>query len=359
MSQQYYPSHTFVLPLTTVRSERTLPWPGEILVSSGQQVEPSDVVARAGQPRPLLILDVTRKLELSGPAADQCILKVAGETIHHGEKLAEHKQPFGRTRKIVAPVEGTVLSIRAGRMIIQPKPDIFELRALLAGVVARVIPGRGVTIETPGALIQGVWGSGQEAYGVLKMGVNDPAATFRGEQIEIAHHGSVLVCGATLDANLLERAQEMQVRGLIVGGVPAVLREKIIRQPVPVIATEGAGRIPISSAIFSLLQANQGRETILLARATQRITDARPEIITPLPAMSPPETVPRPGTPLAPGLKVRIRRAPYWGVVGIINKVHLESRAADSGVRYPGADVTLDDGSVVFIPHTNLDLIGN
>jgi hypothetical protein len=161
-----------------------------------------------------------------------------------------------------------------------------------------------------------------------------------------------------VDRELLEKAQDMQVRGLIVGGIPAELGEEIVHLVIPVIATEGMGRLPISSVIFNLLQANEGREAMMLAITPDRWRLARPEIVIPLPASAPPESPPQMGAPLGPGLKVRIRRAPYWGRVGTVKAVHVEKHMVESGIKFPGADVTLDDGSVVFVPHVNLDLVG-
>ena len=74
MSRPFYPPETHILPLTMIRRERALPWPGEVLAGMGQQVEPSDVVARAGRPRPPLILDVTQKLGVSPDQAEKCCL---------------------------------------------------------------------------------------------------------------------------------------------------------------------------------------------------------------------------------------------------------------------------------------------
>lgn len=357
MSQQFYPSQTYILPLTVARRQRLLPWPGEVLVNTRQSVEPSDVVARAGAPRPQLILDVVKKLNVSQEQAQDCYLKHPGDPVQQGELLAIRKGLFGG-RKIASPVEGMITAIEAGKMIIQPRSEMFELRALLSGTVTSISPGLGVTIETPGALLQGVWGSGKEGYGVLKMGVEEPDAVLSGEQIEVAHHGAILVCGATLDMDLLEKAQEVQARGLIVGAIPTELREQISQQILPVIATEGMGRIPISPIIFNLLQANEGREAMMLAVTPERWRPARPEIIIPLPTSTPPESPPPPGVVLSAGLRVRIRRSPYWGQIGTVKAVHTEPRSVKSGIKYPGADVTLDDGTIVFVPHVNLDLVG-
>jgi hypothetical protein len=328
MSQQFFPSQTHVLPLTAIRRQRVLPWQGEVLIGTGQSVEPSDVVARAGKPRPYLILDVSQRLGVAPERASECYLKRPGELVRQGEPLAMRKGLIGG-RKIVSPVEGMVMATEAGRMIIQPRPEMFELRALLSGMVTSIALG------------------GAEPGGVL-----------RGDQIEVAHHGSILVCGSTLDMELLDKAQEVQARGLIVGGVPAELREQIMGHLVPVIATEGMGRIPISSVIFNLLRANEGREAMMLAVTPDRWRPDRPEIIIPLPAATAPGPPPAPGVALSPGVKVRIRRAPYWGQVGTVKTVHIQPQSADGGVKYPGADVALDDGTVVFIPHVNLDLVG-
>ena len=264
MSIELRPSQTHVLPLTVIRRMRVLPWPGEVLLGTGNSVEPSDVVARAGKPRPHLILDVSSKLDVSVQEAKECCLKKPGEPVQQGEPLAVRKGLFGG-RKITSPVEGVVRTIEAGRMIIQPQPEMFELRALLSGMVTSLSPGVGVTIETQGALIQGVWGSGKEGYGVIKMGVEAPDAVMTGDQIEVTHHGTILVCGASLDIDLLEKAQEVQARGLVVGAVPASMREAISQHLLPVIATEGIGHIPMSTTIFKLLQDNEGREAMMLA----------------------------------------------------------------------------------------------
>ena len=348
---------THILPLTTIRCERLLPWPGEVLVGTSQKVDPSDVVARAGQPRALQVVDVARKLHVSREQAVNSILKEPGAAIHQGEIIAEYKQGFWGSRKITSPVEGMVVAVKAGRMLIEPTPTLFELRAAVSGMVTAATPGFGIAIETPGALIQGAWGSGREGYGVLKIGVRERDATMTAEQIDVSHHGTILVCGAGLDTPLLEKAQELQVRGLVVGGVPARLLKHLSRQNIPVIATEGIGRAPISATIFTLLEANEGRETTLLATTPQRWESRRPQIIIPLPASTAPPPPPGPAKTLAPGQRVRIRRAPYWGKSGTLKTAHERPRRLDNDLRLLGADVVLEDGTVVFVPYVNLEFI--
>jgi hypothetical protein len=61
---------------------------------------------------------------------------------------------------------------------------------------------------------------------------------------------------------------------------------------------------------------------------------------------------------LTAGHKVRIIRAPRRGSVGIVKEMYDESRIVDNGIKYPGADVVLETGEVVFVPFVNLDVVG-
>ena len=66
-----YPSMTRVLPLVTIRRERVLPAPGEVLVHQGARVEPITIVARAEIPDHYYILNVAQTLGVSPDAAER------------------------------------------------------------------------------------------------------------------------------------------------------------------------------------------------------------------------------------------------------------------------------------------------
>jgi hypothetical protein len=349
---------TRVLPLTTIRCERLLPWLGEVLVDTGQKVGAGDVVARAGRPRPLLVLDVGKQLRISRDVAEKSIIAVPGATIQQGEVVARCKKGFWGKRKVTSPVEGTVMAVKSGRVLVEPTPTLYELRAAIAGLVAAATPGFGVAIETQGALIQGIWGSGRDGYGVLKVGALARDASMTADQMASSHQGTILVCGASLDMSVLERAQELQVRGLIVGGVPARMLKHLTPQMIPVIATEGIGQYPISANIFTLLEANEGRDATLLATTPQRWELRRPEIIIPLPASKAPPP-PGPGRALEPGQRVRVRRAPFAAKGGTLKSLYDHPRRLENDLAQVGADVVLEDGTLVFVPYANLDIISS
>jgi hypothetical protein len=91
VSTPFYPSATHVLPLTAIRRERRLPWRGEVLISTRQQVEPSDVVARAARPGAYAIIDVAQQLGVPVHRAGKYYLKQPGEFVQQGELLARRK----------------------------------------------------------------------------------------------------------------------------------------------------------------------------------------------------------------------------------------------------------------------------
>jgi hypothetical protein len=231
---------------------------------------------------------------------------------------------------------------------------------------------QGVLIELTGALIQGAWGSGQDAYGLLKV-VAAPDRPLGPEDIDVSCHGAILVGGSTLSETTLRQAQQMQVRGLVIGSLPADLREAVIDLPFPVLVVEGIGRRPMAAATFELLKAHDGREVSLNANMPGRWESGRPELIvaSSTTATASPDAPAEKGDlhseqptlswPLEPGARVRALRAPYAGAIGTVTKLYERPRSLPTGGRLPGADVDFGNGAVAqavaFIPYVNLERV--
>lgn len=354
----YYPVASRITSLTTVRRERILPVPGHVLVGPGEMVGPADVIARCQLPGEVHVLDVCRAMRIPRARAARYMRKSVGDTVQVNDFLASPRGPLRRIRKgYRSPVDGEVIEIRDGLILIESTPATLELRAHVRGQVTNVMPNRGVVISVSGALIQGMWGSGGEAEGVLKMVVDNPQKPLRGRAIDVSCHGTVVVGGRILDGEVFEQAVEARVRGIIVGGMDAGLRQIVDILPFPVMLTEGFGALPMSQPVFDLLQANMGREALISADTRTRRDAARPEVLIPLrDGQSASEQSPDP-LPMQVDARVRALRAPYMGAVGTVVDLPAQPQKIESGARLPVARVELGDGKQVQIPLANLELV--
>lgn len=353
----YYPAETRICPLTAIRRERLLPMRGEVLVHPGEMVGPPDVVARCQAPGEIRVVDVSRSLKLRRERVDKYLQKAVGDSVQAGEVLAAPSGLMGRLRSCRSPVEGQVVAVRNGMILIEATPTTCELNAHLKGQITNVMPELGVVIATAGALIQGVWGSAGEAEGVLKMLVDSPQKPLRARSIDVSCHGTLIVGGRILEEKTFEQAIEAKVRGIIAGSASAELRPTFQALPFPVMLTEGFGSLPMSQPAFSLLNANMGREAMLNADTHVRWDVKRPEVIIPLRSEQGLPVEQLEPMPLQEGMQVRIARAPYMGAIGTIAHLPALPQTVESGSRLPVAEVAMENEERVLIPLANLELI--
>ncbi len=353
----YYVTETCITPSTAIRRERLLPARGDVLVRPGEQVGPADVVARCQIPGGLEVVDVGRALGLTRDRAARCVRKVVGDTVQANEVLASHGGLLGRLRPTCrAPVGGQIVAVREGLVLIEASPTNLELRAHLKGQVLSLMPGLGVVIGTTAALIQGVWGTGGESEGVLKVLVDNPRKPLRARNIDVSCHGTIVVGGSGLDDKALEQAIEAKVRGIVVGSLNADLCPLLKTLPFPVILTEGFGAHPMSQAAFALLQNNAGRECMVDAETRARWGAQRPEIVIPI-RDEPRQAEEEVPLHLRPDMQVRVLRAPHLGAIGTVTTAPVRTQPVESGLRLPVAEVVLESGEPVLIPVANLEQI--
>jgi hypothetical protein len=353
----YYPSLTRSIPLATIRRERMLPVDGEVVVNPGARVESMSIVARAQVPGRYRILDVAHALRVPPAAADKYIRLRTGQRVEAGQVAASRRVALGLVPRVAhVPQIGVVAAVGGGRVLLETLGEPVELRAFLPGTIANVMPRRGVLVETIGALIQGVWGVGTESFGVLKILAEQPDQPLRARSIDVSSHGAVLVGGSTMDRDALQQAQELQVRGIVIGSLDPTLLEMAEQMPFPIIATEGLGWAPMAQPIFQLLSTNDGREAAINGRVQPRWGAIRPEVIIPLPARSA-TSPPPPGTPLDAGVQVRVVRGPMTGAVGTVRHVPSQPSVLETGARVNCAVVTFSSAEEQFVPFFNLELL--
>ena len=109
-----------------------------------------------------------------------------GDPVKKGEVIALKKSFFGLFKSTLeSPIDGTVDNISpiTGQITLRGPSIPIEIQAYIPGKVIEVIDREGVVIETPAALIQGIFGVGGERQGVLHMAVNDPAEVLTEDKI--------------------------------------------------------------------------------------------------------------------------------------------------------------------------------
>lgn len=381
----YYPTFKpSVSTLTMVSQVRVLPYAGEVLVRVGNRLEPDQVVARTLVPERGRRFPVARLLGLPEQMLAQHLLLDDGAAVEAGDVLVR----VGRWRQRVwrSPIHGilSTAEVEQGYLIITPPAHSFELRAHLKGFVSAVEPYHSVTIQTPAGLVQGAFGLGAEQHGVLRAAVTDEADELLPEMLDERSTLSILVGGAVVGAEALSRAVELQVRGLIVGGITEEALRSFLgyagdadwaiggggwefppglgnrKFPLTLMVTEGLGDRPMCSRAFELLTSYDGSEVAMDGRTWLHGSRMRrPYVIIPLSRANPDDILEDEGAePLGLGTPVRILNHDTLGQSGTL-VAFLRGRqvAACGGIQRFGA-IRLPDGQVVEVPIENLEGLG-
>ena len=342
--------YSIVNPLTTVRIPRRLPRPGELLVRPGEAVDPSRVVAQTVKPVDFAIVDVARELKVPVKKVKTYLKVDRGAAVAEGDVLASRGGLGGQVCR--APIDGTIMGSGRGRLLLEAEPQTIHVPALVPGLVVEASATEGVVIEATGAFMQMGWGNGREAFGVLRMVVRAPRHPIRIKHIDAAAQGAILVGGSHFDEETLEQAIEMQVRGIIVGGVPPSMVPLLETVEFPIVTTEGISTAPMSQIFFDLLRSLDGREVSVCGRMRHRWGE-RPYVMVPMPARG--ATPVNPETPLTVGSRVRVLRGPYTGVSGVVSDIPKSLIQLETGARLPGVQVDLGGKEFALVPFVNLE----
>ena len=344
---------THILPLTSLRRARILPDKGSVLVRVGQKVSAVEIVAEAPPRRKHLLVDVSSSLGARRKQdAKSLIVRKVGDRLQAGDIIAETRRMFRRVLR--APTDCEIIMISGGMVLLEVKEAPIQLQAGFTGTVVEVIPEKGVIIQTMGALVQGAWGNGKIDVGSLVVLTQDPAGELEQEQLDLSLRGAVGLSGRCLSEKVLRAAADLPLQGLVLGSMPASLLPLAQQLPIPIILLEGFGSIPVNTAAFKLLLANEKREVAINAAVRDHYLNQRPELVIPLPSEEKfsPETV-----DLQPGLTVRVMSAPYLGMLGSILEINRQPVVLANGLRARAATLILDSSERVQVPLTDLEVL--
>ena len=347
---------------------RMLPVKGEVLVQRGQPVTPLQVVARAEVPHRYQVINVARQLAQPQVDMAQVMLKAEGDPVEANEPIAvlQGRLPFVQ-RSARALAAGHIATIGPGWVLLEIERTVTEVQAFIHGIVSNLVPNRGVVIEASGAAIEAACGFGGEAFGRLKRVVSSPFETINEETLDESMEQSIIVGGRFVTEDVLRQAEQLQIRGIIVGGIDVSLLNLEPMPKVRVVATEGFGQTAMSSYTFGVLTALVGREVSLRGQTSTLATPAMREtgLDTPviLATVSQGSTATlaqlpakREAEEVHVGTRVRVTRGPFLGTTGQIQAIPHEPRTNNIGLKLPGAQVNID-GVAHFFPWANLEQI--
>ena len=361
---------------TTIQKERRLPLQGEVLVEAGTIVQAEDVVAKADLPGNVQLLNVANLLSVPAEEVIEYMLKPIGEAITKDEIIATTKGLFGLFKSQArSPIDGTIEAVSdvTGQVILREPPIPVEVKAYTDGTVTEIAPNEGVTVETYGTYIQGIFGVGGETVGNLTVAVAGPSDELAAEQILPEHRGNILVSGSLVTTDAIQKAIQQGVKGIIAGGIDdADLRELLGYElgvaitgseeiGITLVITEGFGSIAMAEQTFALLKARAGMKTSINGATQIRAGVVRPEILIPIvPEVA--ETASEAADGAAEGIlevgsSVRIIREPYFGKLGRVTELPVELQNLETEARVRVLRVELKDGQQTTLPRANVEAI--
>jgi hypothetical protein len=368
-----------VTELTELRRERILPLLGDVLVELGQKVSADDIVARTELPGPVKTVNVVNLLGIEASQINEYMLKRVGDSFEQGEVVAESKPLFGlkflsflQTR-VVAEFDGTVDNISpiTGQVILRHPPRKVQLTAYIDGKIVDVLPGVGAVVETSGSYIQGIFGIGGEIVGDLMMAVESPSDILDADKIKPEHQNKIIVGGSLFTAEAFERAKEVGVRGVIVGG----FHDKVLRDilgydlgvaitgteqlGLTLVMSEGFGQINMAQKTFDLLKKREGDRASISGATQIRAGVIRPEVIIPSldKAIEQDRSRVQENVGMQIGDSIRCIRDPYFGQLATVKELISDLVVVESGTKVRVLEVEFEDGTAGIVPRANIEMI--
>lgn len=358
-----------------IEKERRLPLEGEVLVEAGTTVKAEDVVAKADLPGNVQLLNVANLLSIAPNEIAEYMLKSIGEVVSKDEIIATTKGLFGLFKsQALSPIDGTIEAVSdvTGQVILREPPIPVEVKAYTDGTVTETVPTEGVTVETYGTYIQGIFGIGGETVGNLVVVAKSSSEDLTTEQILPEHRDSILVGGSLVTTDAIQKAIQHGVRGIIAGGIDdADLRELLGYElgvaitgseeiGITLVITEGFGRIAMAEQTFTLLKSREGMKTSINGATQIRAGVVRPEIVIPFAsddAGSAVDAEDAAGGILEVGSSVRIIREPYFGQLGRVTELPVELQNLETEAQVRVLRVELENGQETTLPRANVEAI--
>ncbi len=358
-----YPEQRYILPRVTVRREVLLPNDvyGTLLVREGQRVEINTILARGQLPSHHYIVEAASALGLRNPDdLNAMMLAEVGDMVIAGDAIAGRNPRRGA--RALAPVDGVIVGLDRGRIILREAPEEVDLVAGMQGFVVEVRPRRGAVIQATGAVLQGVWGNNQRAVGAIRMEPPDGLEFIQGSEINLEWRGAIVISRTALGPTAFAIMEEQDIAGVIAPSMDSTLIDAALSFNRAILLTEGFGAQRMSVAVQGflsrLLEENINVRGSLDAVLPGMLEARRPELLVNLPVRSGEDEPrsPRSADRLRAGMSARVTMPPYQGQTVTIEEIPRNPVQIDGGMRMRIARVQLAGGESITVPIANLEV---
>ncbi len=365
-SDLYFPDHRHLMGVTLLQRERLLPEDvdGKPERPKNSRVSIRDVVARGVRPAPYIVIEAARDLRLRKPEQLEKVLRVQlNEEVRRGSVVAGKVRRNGspvRGKSVVTPRGGTVVYIGQGRIIIQEIADPVAVESGLNGTIVAVSEGRGVTIETYAAVMQGVWGNNKRAIGIIRAEPNDGLEQIFTDEMNNEYRGAVVVTRRSLQPVTLDVIESQGLAGVIAPSMPAdpALIERAFDMKAAILLTEGFGSARMNTTYFQFFGEVEGRQVMIDAALPSVTSPNPPEAIITVPLTGERPLMPPANIRLRPSMEVHVVNGDGSTVTGTVVDLPKDPVILDNGLRVPCAFVELSTGETRYVPLANLEVYG-
>ena len=329
-------------------------------------------MAKADLPGNVQLVNIANLLSVTPNEIEENMLKSDGDSVTKDEIIASTKGLFGLFKSHArSPIDGVIESISdvTGQVILREPPIPVEVKAYLDGKITQTVPNEGVTVETYGTYIQGIFGVGGETIGNLGIVVNAPHEILTSEHILPEHKDQILVVGSLVSNETIMKAVDIGVKGLIAGGIDDGDLRKLLGYELGVaitgseelgitlVITEGFGTIAMAERTFAILKSREGMKTSINGATQIRAGVVRPEIL--IPYVSQGEDLQDDNSvgTLEIGSPVRVIREPHFGKLGRVTKLPIELQKLETEAEVRVLQVELEDGETTTLPRANVEAI--
>tara|TARA_A100001015_G_scaffold310531_1_gene412123 strand:- start:281 stop:1387 length:1107 start_codon:yes stop_codon:yes gene_type:complete len=365
MSKSYTPGLK-VLEKTTIQKERLLPLKGKVHVDNNQSVDANHIVASTKIPGNIQMINIANELNIDADQIKESMLCTIDEPVSKGQVIARSKGLFGFFKsEVKSPLDGNIGNISdvTGQIIISEAPIPIEIDAYIPGKVNSIIDKEGVVINSSGMLIQGIIGIGGEKKGKIK--IFDETSP----DLSRIENNDILILRSTLNYNLYQKINDLNIKGIVCGGIDYQTLTKILKKPLGVaitgmedtttiIVTEGFGEIFMADRTYQLFKENISKMASINGATQIRAGVMRPEIFIGSTDYSiVDDSFDEDKLAISIGSKVRIIREPFFGLIGEVVELPKELVTIDTETTSRVAKIKLKDNSFEIIPRANLEVI--